>query len=129
MRCFSFLFFIAEISRRENGKNEAVPRGCARVGRAFPGLLQIRLHVIAVSQPCARVTMEDPPSTGSSSSRILQVNFTVPLRDIAQKRFRAADRERRREIISAIATDRRISDALLCCFMSEAPISASPEQD
>jgi hypothetical protein len=31
------------------------------------------------AQPCARVTMEDPPSTGSSSSRILQLNFTVPL--------------------------------------------------
>jgi hypothetical protein len=38
------------------------------------------------AQPCARVTMEDPPSTGSSSSRILQLNnFARPTESDAER--------------------------------------------
>jgi hypothetical protein len=55
------------------------------------------------------VTMEDSPSTGSSSSRILQRNNFA--------RTTESDAER----LSAIAIDHRFSDALACCFMGEAP--------
>jgi hypothetical protein len=38
------------------------------------------------AQPCARVTMEDPPSTGSSNSRILQLNnFARPTETDAER--------------------------------------------